>query len=158
MLYAMFYFAWVLQYLWFEGWRSYICIFFLFLNRKEDWWFTQEGCVFLFNIVKTVCELEMLILNSSITCEPQKPSAWTKPFYFQHSCVKYVYKQLYIYRKVCVNGDFWRWCQSFITTSKRIENNVTIDCYHYAWCFHFAFSMMCMISYACLDSRCAFWF
>jgi hypothetical protein len=97
---------------------------FSFLNRKEDWWFTQEGCLFLFYIVKTVCGLEMLS-SIIVTCEPQKPSAWTKSFYFQHSCVKYVYKQLYIYRKVCVIGDLWRWCHSFITTSKKIENNVT---------------------------------
>jgi len=77
----------------------------------------------------------------------RKPSAWSKSFYFQHPCVKYVYKQLYIYRKVWVNGvtsedDVIL----FITTSKRIENNVTIDCYHYAWRFHFAFSFTCLIT------------
>jgi hypothetical protein len=38
---------------------------FSFLNRKEDWWFTQEGCLFLFYIVKTVCELERCFHQSS---------------------------------------------------------------------------------------------
>lgn len=105
-------------YLWLESWIN-----------NTVWWFA-----FLFALIdkkvddspkKVVCSCSILWREfvSWICVSSYINHSWTveiiclnKPL-FQHSRVKYVYEQLYTYRKVCVNGDFRRCCHSFITRS-----------------------------------------